>query len=167
MDEQREPRWLTPEQARAWIPLISATVWLPAALDAQLQRDADLSHVDYLVMSWLSMTPEHTARMSDIAARANVTLSHLSRIAARLEKRGWMARRPDPADGRATLAELTQQGWEKVVDTAPGHVEQVQRLVFDNLTQADVKHLQRIAERLVKAAKPDVCLPEVPQEGTG
>jgi hypothetical protein len=31
---------------------------------------------------------------------------------------------------------LTDGGWDKVVATAPGHVEEVQRLVFDNLTPA-------------------------------
>jgi DNA-binding MarR family transcriptional regulator len=157
------PRWLTPEQTRAWIALAGATVWLPAALDAQLQRDAGVTHVEYQVLSWLSMCPEHTARMSDIAARSNVNLSHLSRIVSRLERRGWMRRTPDPDDGRVTLAVLTEDGWDKVVATAPRHVEEVQRLVFDNLTPGQVRHLRRIGECIVKAAKPDISLPVTPQ----
>jgi len=163
MVESGEPRWLTPEQTRAWIALAGTTVWLPAALDAQLQRDAGITHVEYQVLSWLSMSPGRTARMSDIAARSNVNLSHLSRIAARLEKRGWMRRTPDPDDGRATLAVLTHDGWDKVVATAPGHVREVQRLVFDNSTPAQVRQLQHIGERIARAAKPDICLP-VPGE---
>jgi DNA-binding MarR family transcriptional regulator len=108
------------------------------------------------------MSPGRTARMSDIAARSNVSLSHLSRIASRLERRGWMRRTPDPDDGRATLAILTEDGWDKVVATAPGHVEEVRRLVFDNLTAAQVTQLQRIGERIVRAARPDVPLPVPP-----
>src|SRR5690554_3852820 len=107
-----DSRWLTPEQTRTWIALARTTVWLPAALEAQLQRDAGISHVEYQVLSWLSMSRDRTARMSEIAARANVSLSHLSRIATRLEKRSWMRRTPDPADGRATLAVLTEDGWD-------------------------------------------------------
>ena len=137
-------------------------MWLPAALNAQLQRDAGMTHVEYGVLSWLSMSPDRRARMSEIAAWANVNLSHLSRIATRLEGRGWLRRTPDPADGRATLAILTHQGWDKVVATAPGHAEQVQRLVFDNLSTADARHLQRIAQRLLAAAKPGLQLPEPP-----
>jgi len=167
MTASQRPRWLTPEQTAAWLPLVGATVWLPAALDAQLQRDVGMTYVEYGVLSWLSMSPDRTARMSEIAALANVKLSHLSRIAARLEKRGWMRRTPDPNDGRATLAILTDQGWDKVVATAPGHAEEVQRLVFDNLSAADVRHLQRIAERIVKAAKPDLCLPRQPTSPAG
>ena len=156
MTEPQEPRWLSAEQTAAWLPLIGVTTWLPAALDAQLQRDAGMTHVEYGVLAWLSMSPDRTARMSEIAARANVSLSHLSRIAARLEKRGWMRRTPDPQDGRATLAVLTEQGWDKVVATAPGHASEVRRLVFDHLSSADVRHLRRVTERILQAAKPDV-----------
>lgn len=156
-------RWLTREQTQAWIALSRLTVWLPAALDAQLRRDAGLSHVEYLVLSWLSMSPGRTARMSDIAARADVTLSHLSRIASRLEGRGWLRRTPDPQDGRATLAVLTDDGWAKVVAAAPGHAEEAQRLVFDPLTPAEVGELRRIAEKVTAAIKPDACLPTIPE----
>jgi DNA-binding MarR family transcriptional regulator len=157
------PRWLTPDQTRAWIALAGTTVFLPAALDAQLQRDAGMTHVEYQVLSWLSMSPARTSRMSDIAVRSNVSLSHLSRIAARLERRGWMRREPDPDDGRVTLAILTEDGWDKVVATAPGHVAEVQRLVFDTLTPAQVRQLQRIGESIVGAARPDLSLPAPPQ----
>ena len=160
----QEPRWLTPQQQQAWLALNAVVTWLPAALDAQLQRDAGITHVEYGVLSWLSMSPERTARMSEIAAAANVSLSHLSRIATRLEKRGWMRRQPDPQDGRATLAILTDTGWDKVVTTAPGHADEVQRLVFDNLTPDQVHQLHQISESILRAARPDhrLRLPPTP-----
>jgi DNA-binding MarR family transcriptional regulator len=65
--------------------------------------------------------------------------------------RGWIERTPDPQDGRYTLATLTDAGWDKVVDSAPGHVEAVQSLVFDNLTKAQVGHLSEIGGRVVGA----------------
>jgi len=163
MNEDRHVRWLDEEQTRAWIRLIGMVVQLPAALDAQLQRDAGISHVEYQVMSWLSMSPGRVARMSQIAQMANVSLSHLSRIASRLEGRGWLQRTPDPDDGRATLAALTQAGWEKVVATAPGHVEEVQRLIFDNLTTAQVRQLQSIGDRVLDAIHPGHCVPDPSQ----
>jgi DNA-binding MarR family transcriptional regulator len=152
--DEQQPRWLNQDQTKAWIGLLGMVVALPNALDAQLQRDAGISHVEYQVLSWLSMTPGRTSRMSQIAEMANVRLSHLSRIAARLESRGWIRRTPDPEDGRATLAVLTDEGWEKVVATAPGHVEEVQRLVFDNLSAAQVRHLQQIGHRVLDAIEP-------------
>ena len=40
---------------------------------------------------------------------------------------------PDATDGRYTLATLTDAGRAKVVSTAPAHVAEVRRLVFDSL----------------------------------
>jgi DNA-binding MarR family transcriptional regulator len=153
------PRWLTTEQTHAWIALMATTVWLPAALDQQLQRDAGLSLVDYSVLSWLSMQPSRSARMSDVAALANVTASHLSRIATRLENRAWLLRSPDPDDGRATLATLTDAGWTKVVASAPGHAEAVQHLVFDGLSAEQTSQLRTICESVLHALLPNLCLP--------
>lgn len=156
---ERAPRWLSEEQTQAWIALVSMMVWLPSALDEQLERDADMTFVEYTVLSWLSMQPGRTARMSDVASLANVSASHLTRIAIRMESRGWLARDRDPNDGRATLATLTEAGWEKVVATAPGHVEEVQQLVFDGLSAAQVRQLRAIGETVAKAARPGLCLP--------
>ena len=165
MGDDTTPCWLTAEQTQAWIALASTLVWLPAALDNQLERDAGISYVDYTVLSWLSMRPGRADRMGAIAALANVRLSHLSRIADRLEARGWLRRNRDPDDGRATLATLTDAGWDKIVATAPGHVEEVQRLVFDGLPPEQVRELRVIAERIVHTARPDLCLPSQEADG--
>ena len=77
-----------------------------------------------------------------------------------------MTRRPDPEDGRATLAVLTDAGWAKVVATAPGHVDEVRRLVLDPLTRAQVRQLHEIATRIRPAVQPDGCLPTLPTPGT-
>src|SRR3954454_20632182 len=129
-------------------------IWLPAALDAQLLRDAGISHFEYQVLAMLSMSSERTLRMSELAGVANGSLSRLSRGVDRLEKRGWVARRPDPDDGRYTLATLTDAGWDTVVETAPGHVEEVRRRVFDQLTKAQVRQLGDIGNRILRAIDP-------------
>ena len=69
----------------------------------------------------------------------------------RLDNRGWVCRRPDPSDGRSTLAVLTDAGWDKVVETAPGHVAEVRRLIFDQLTKGQVRQLQDIGSRVLRA----------------
>lgn len=140
---------------QTWLALSSVLVRLPDALDAQLQRNAGISHFEYQVMAMLSTSPERTRRMSELAGLADGSLSRLSRVVDRLEKRGWVCRRPDPDDGRYTLALLTEQGWGKVVETAPGHVAAVRRLVFDPLTKAQVRQLRDIGSRIMRAIGPD------------
>ena len=150
-EESEEPNWLTDEEALAWVALAGVLLELPTALDAQLQRDVGISHFEYQVMAMLSMEADRTLRMSHLAALANGSLTRLSRVVDRLDDRGWVCRRVDPTDGRYTLAVLTQKGWKKVVQTAPGHVAEVRRLIFDQLTKAQVRQTRDIANRILRA----------------
>jgi DNA-binding MarR family transcriptional regulator len=154
-----EPRWLNDEERQAWLALAGVLIRLPAALDAQLQRDAGISHFEYQALAVLSESPDRTMRMSDLAVLANGSLSRVSHVVNRLEKRGWVTRTPDPDDGRYTLATLTATGWTKVVDTAPGHVEAVRGLVFDALTSTQTHQLRDIGHQVLKAIDPNFdCL---------
>jgi DNA-binding MarR family transcriptional regulator len=163
MGDEAEPRWLDHDEQQTWVSLVALTVRLPGALDAQLQRDAQISHFEYQVLSGLSMAPERTLRMSVLAAFAEGSLSRLSQVVGRLEKRGWVRRTPDPADGRFTLAILTDAGMAKVVATAPGHVAEVRRLVFDALTKAQLRQVRDIGRRVVRVIDPDdPCLDDQP-----
>ena len=126
---ERGSRWLTEDERDAWIPLIGVLIKLPAALAAaQLQRDAGLSHFEYMVLSRLSEAPARTLRLSDLAILANGSLSRLSHVVTRLERHDWVRREPCPGDGRCTNAVLTGEGWAKVAATAPGHVAAVRPL---------------------------------------
>jgi DNA-binding MarR family transcriptional regulator len=147
-------RWLAPEESSTWLALWSLMVWLPVRLDGQLRQDAGLSLAEYLALSQISMAPDRTLRLSDLAVASNMNLSHLSRVVSRLEVSGLVRRTPDPADGRYTLAVLTDAGWAKIVDTAPGHVEAVRRYVFDNLTAEQARSLGAAAARVVEALEP-------------
>jgi DNA-binding MarR family transcriptional regulator len=145
------PRWLNEDDSAAWVPFSRMLIWLPTALDDQLQRDSGLSHFEYGILAALSDADAATLRMSELAIFANGSLSRLSRAVARLERRGWVTRRPDPTDGRYTLAELTEMGRGVLVDAAPGHVEAVNQLVFDALTMAQARQLGIIARRILNA----------------
>ena len=57
MDAPQEPRWLDAEESQAWRALAKTVERLPAALDAQLRRDAGISQFDYDVLALLSERP--------------------------------------------------------------------------------------------------------------
>lgn len=147
-----EPRWLTDDEQKAWRPLVSLLFKLPAALDAQFQKDAGVTHFEYMVLSSLSEAPERTLRMSDLAAISSGSLSRLSHVVSRLEHRGWVRRESCPDDGRFINAVLTDSGWDKVAATAPGHVAAVRGLVIEALSAEEFHALgaasQRILDRL-------------------
>ena len=143
------------DELETWSSLATLLEWLPAALDAQLLGDSDVTHFEYGILYALAHAPDLTLRMSVLAGYANSSLSRLSRAATRLEKRGWMRRMPDPADGRFTLAILTDAGLDKVDQAGPGHVRTVRRLVMDPLTTAQTKHLMEISRRILSAIRED------------
>jgi DNA-binding MarR family transcriptional regulator len=143
-------RWLDDDELRAWLKLAGVMLKLSPALDSQLQRDCDLTHFDYLCLAMLSESDDHTLPMSELASRTNASLSRLSHVISKLEKRGWVARTPSPHSRRVTLVSLSEEGWKVLVDAAPGHVETVRSLVFDDLSREDVAALERIAGHIVE-----------------
>ncbi|GAC52605.1 MarR family winged helix-turn-helix transcriptional regulator [Gordonia amicalis] len=148
MSGEQEPRWLDDEEMDAWIQVATALARLPHALDAQLLRDAQLTHFEYEVLSALSEAPDRTLRMSELAEMSYGSLSRLSHVVGRLEKREWVRRHQCPEDGRFTNAVLTEAGWDKVVATAPGYVANVRRLVVDRLTRAQLRQVSAIGRRV-------------------
>ncbi|MEZ0165316.1 MarR family winged helix-turn-helix transcriptional regulator [Kineococcus sp. LSe6-4] len=152
---EQTPRWLNPDERRVWLRLSALMELLPAALDAQLQRDADLTKTGYLTLAMLSEEPTRSLRMSELGARSNASPSRISHVVSRLERGGWVRREKSPDDGRGQLAVLTDAGWDKVVASAPGHVERVRQLVLDPLEADDLARLDAVVVKLLDVLDPD------------
>ncbi|MET0695052.1 MAG: MarR family transcriptional regulator [Propionibacteriaceae bacterium] len=153
MPDSAHPTALSGEDLDTWAALATVLEWLPPALDAQLLRDAELTHFEYGILFALADAPARTLRMSVLAGYANSSLTRLSRAVTRLEARTWVRRAPDPVDGRYTLATLTAEGVERYLLATPGHVETVHRLVLDALTRAQAKQLREISRRIAGAIR--------------
>jgi len=149
--------WLSPTELRAWMALSALMEALPAAIDTQLKRDAGVNRFEYMVLAGLSESPGRALLMSDLANFAAGSISRLSHAIGRLEKQRWVTRRPYPQDGRHTEVILTDAGMEKVIATAPGHVQEARRLVINNLTPRQLSQLGATATRILQAADPDIA----------
>jgi DNA-binding MarR family transcriptional regulator len=155
MTEEAEPRWLDEEEQAAWMSLGGLLVQLPAELDTRMQRLGDLTNFEYVVLAQLSEAPDRTLRVSELAGVTRGSLSRLSHLLKRLEARGWVRREPAPEDGRYTNAILTGPGWDKVVATAPLHVEIIRNLVIDVLTRSQRRQLREISRRILRGLTPE------------
>src|SRR3954468_17818334 len=151
-------KWLSDDELAAWVRLVAVVELLPGVLDGQLRRDADLTNFDYYVLAMLSEAPPRTLRMTALAARTNATLPRLSHVVRRLEERGLVERSACPQDARATNARLTDEGWQKLKATAPGHVATVREHVIDALTPEQVEQLSGIAAAILQRLDPDGAL---------
>lgn len=143
-DADAGPRWLNGDELAAWLANSAIMISLPAALDARMQRESRMTFFEYMVLSVLSEEPDRTMQMSALAARTSASLSRLSHVVGRLEKRGLLARSRIPGAGRRTNTTLTEAGYDVVVAAAPGHVAAVREYLIDLLEPRDLMALRRI-----------------------
>ncbi|KWF58005.1 MarR family winged helix-turn-helix transcriptional regulator [Burkholderia pseudomultivorans] len=66
----------------------------------------------------------------------------------RLQKAGWVERRPNPADGRGTLVALTETGRALIDEAVVAHVDN-QRAMLAALSTAEQAQLARLLDKLL------------------
>ncbi|AZS38650.1 putative HTH-type transcriptional regulator [Microbacterium lemovicicum] len=146
---------MSPAEGEAWLGLIRVCELLPSELDSQLQRDADMTHYEFAVLTFLRWAPDASVSMSEIADATSGSLSRLSHVCSRLERRGLISRSPSPEDRRVTTVALTGAGRRALIRAIPGHIETARRLVVDALSEEDLAHLARITALLGAQLDPE------------
>ena len=144
------PRWLTPQEERAWRAYRRMQSLLPAQLARDLGHDSRLSEPDYDVLSTLSEKPGDRWPLRDLAAKMLWSRSRLSHHIDRMEQRGLVAREDDADDRRGCMIVLTREGQRTLEKAAPGHVASVRQHFIDLLTEDEVATLTAISERVVQ-----------------
>jgi len=148
---------LSGAQLEAWTAVVALLATLPPALDNQLKRDAGINRYEYHVLVALSSAPGGVLPMTDLALSAQGSASRLSHAVSRLEQAGWVERVSCTEAGRRTSALLTAAGEAHLRAVAPGHLEEVRRLVVDALTPEQLDHLGDAARRIVAVTDPEVA----------
>jgi DNA-binding MarR family transcriptional regulator len=93
-------------------------------------------HADISAKGFEGISPAHLAvfqypaprgkRITELAARAGMSRQALTYLIRELEGAGYLERKPDPADRRATLVDLTERG-ELAVRTIRASVRRIER----------------------------------------
>lgn len=144
-----EVRWLDHEEQRTWRGFLWTFQQLQDALERQLQRDSSMPHAYYMILAMLSEAPDRMLTMTRLAEITRFSASRLSHAVARLEDAGWVRRAKHPADRRTTIAQLTDDGFAVLKEAAPGHIEEVRRRLFDQLSPEQLGQLGDIVETLL------------------
>jgi DNA-binding MarR family transcriptional regulator len=82
-----------------------------------------------LLSALSSVVRDGPVRPSDLARSEAVAAPTLTRLIAELEHRGFLTRRPDPADGRSYLVEATSAGAEAVLQARADRADHVAALL--------------------------------------
>jgi len=145
-------RWLTAEEQRTWRLFLTACQSMFASIEGQLLRDSGLPHGYYEILVHLSEAPDRALRMTQLATASTFSKSRLSHAVSKLEERGWVVREECLTDRRGQIARLTDEGFAVLEAAAPGHVEQVRRVLIDTLTPDQLGHLGEISAAIAAAA---------------
>ncbi|HEY6740645.1 MAG TPA: MarR family transcriptional regulator [Actinopolymorphaceae bacterium] len=143
-------RWLDAEQQRAWRAYLRGTARLMDRLERDL-RAVGLSMAEYEVLVQLSEAPGRILRMAELADQAHQSRSRLTHTIARMESAGLVERRTCTEDRRGVWARLTDEGYARLVEIAPIHVEGVRESFVDVVAPEDFAALGRAFSAVVAA----------------
>lgn len=154
MTEQPEPQWLDDAQQRYWRAYLRGSRLLEKALGDDL-APLGIQLSEYELVSMLSEIPEQRMRMSQLADAIVQSRSRVTHTAARLERRGWVTRRPCEEDGRGVEIALTDAGREVIDRIAGIHVASVRRHLVDALTAEQLAALGDAMATIRETMSPD------------
>jgi DNA-binding MarR family transcriptional regulator len=142
------PAALDPQQLAAYFALVEVSSLLKHAVDRHLRVDGNISYVQFEILTRLFATPTAEQRMTDLADGIVYSRSGLTYQAGQLQEAGLISRSPALDDERSTVVALTAAGRALVERLLPGHVQLVQRMLFDHLSPDDVTVLTEILGRV-------------------
>jgi DNA-binding MarR family transcriptional regulator len=131
---------------RAWDALLQAHATLLRQLETDLERKTGLALADFDVLAQLAIAGG-SLRMAELADRALISRSGMTRRVTRLVQEGLVRRTHSDADGRGVVIQLTNSGLERLSVAAPVHVRGVSDLF---LTKLDDKELAVLESALAK-----------------
>src|SRR5216117_2495926 len=111
----------------AWGSLLRAHSTLMRQLDTDLERETGLALADFDVLAQLAAA-HGELRMTDLADRALISRSGMSRRVARLVGEGLVRRAKADTDGRGIVVAITDRGIARLAETAPVHLRGVSNL---------------------------------------
>jgi DNA-binding MarR family transcriptional regulator len=159
---------LDPAQLDVYFVLMEAVSLLQHQVELQLRAEGDISYVQFQLLARLASVPGPLT-MTELADGVVYSRSGLTYQAGLLEKAGLIARSPSPDDERATLVSITDSGRALVGRVLPGHVQVTRRLLFDSLSDDDLRHLGDIMTRVrdhMRAQPPRSAAPRKRREST-
>jgi DNA-binding MarR family transcriptional regulator len=132
----------------AWRSLLRAHASLLRRLDTDLQQATGLALADFDVLAQLAQA--HGAlRMTELADRALISRSGMSRRVARLVDEGLLRRDRAGTDGRGVVVALTQAGITRLAETAPVHARGISELFVAQLDDQELALLERALSKVV------------------
>ena len=131
----------------AWRSLLQAHATLVRRLETDLARQTGLALADFDVLAQLAVA-NGELRMTDLAARALISRSGMTRRVARLVDEGLVRRANIAGDGRGVMVGLTDAGLARLAETAPVHARGIEQLFVEQLDDQELALLRNALDKV-------------------
>ncbi|MDR6971705.1 MarR family transcriptional regulator [Leifsonia shinshuensis] len=138
---------------RLFDDLVRCETRLYNAIGESLRQEHGIATSQYEFLRYFRDHPG--SRIADVAANFAAGIGAISKGVDRLEARGWVARHPNPADGRSSLVSLTSAGAVLVADADSTFRDRLAELMTADLAAADVEATGRVLASLRSALERD------------
>jgi DNA-binding MarR family transcriptional regulator len=133
---------------RAWTRLLRAHARTTRTLNAQLLEEHELTINDFEALYVLAHAEEGRLKRIELARRLLLTPSGITRLLAGLEHAGLVERASCASDLRVTYAQLTDAGRERLDAAWCSHMNAVQSLLEEHLSEDELDSLSAALGKL-------------------
>ncbi len=137
----------------AWSALLRLQANLVPRMDAWMRAESGMSLAWYDVLLELAAEPDGRLRMVDLAERAVLSRTRISRLVDELVDAGLVVREPNGDDRRSWYAAITDDGRTRQKSAAPLYVRHIASLIGSPLSAEELKTLDALLRRLLTAAE--------------
>ena len=136
-----------PNGLEAWDSFLRAHATLMRRLEVDLAQATGLALADFDVLAQLARAGGEL-RMTELAGRALISRSGMTRRVARLVEEGLVRRANADADARGVIVALTDAGVARLAETAPVHLHGVSELFVAHLDDQELAVLKRALDKV-------------------
>jgi len=126
---------------QAWDALLRAHATLLRQLETDLEDKTGLGLADFDVLAQLAIAGG-SLRMTELADRALISRSGMTRRVTRLVHEGLVRRAHADADARGVVVQLTKSGLDRLTSAGPVHVRGVSELFLEKLDDRELAVLE-------------------------
>jgi DNA-binding MarR family transcriptional regulator len=131
----------------AWRSLLRAHATLMRQLETQLEQHTGLALADFDVLAQLAIA-DGELRMTELANRALISRSGMTRRVTRLVDEGLVRRSEANADGRGVVVALTDAGVARLAETVPAHANGIAEYFVSRLDDQELAVLESALDKV-------------------
>jgi DNA-binding MarR family transcriptional regulator len=132
----------------AWVALLTAHATLMRKLESDLEKETGLPLADFDVLAQLADAGGEL-RMTELAERALISRSGMTRRVARLVDEGLVRKANADSDARGVVVALSDAGVTRLTETAPVHLRGIKKLFVEQLDDEELAIVERALTKVI------------------